>query len=91
MRSMKAAWIAALCVLVCERVIAGATADPGSFAGRWEVTTTYPGGSFVAGLDLTAAGSHFSGRSGYLAPDFSPFRYEGELEKDAPVDSGAGR
>jgi amidase len=79
---MKAASIAALCVLLCGQVIAATQDDPNSFTGRWEVTTTYPGGFFVAGLDLTAEGSHFNGRSGYLVPDFSPFKYAGELEKD---------
>jgi acetamidase/formamidase len=50
--------------------------------GRWEVTTTYPGGSFVAGLDLNAEGGRYSGSSGYLVPDFFPYRYSGDLQKD---------
>jgi hypothetical protein len=35
--------------------IAGVGGGNSQFAGGWEVTTTYPGGSFVAGLDLKSA------------------------------------
>lgn len=55
--------------------------DP-DLTGRWEVTTTYPGGSFVAGLDLQKdAAGQFTGKSGYLVPDGFVYRYRGTLEK----------
>ena len=55
--------------------------DP-DLAGRWEVTTTYPGGSFVAGLDLQKdASGKFTGKSGYLVPDGFFYSYSGTLEK----------
>src|ERR1700722_14266875 len=38
------------------------------FTGRWEVTTSYPGGSYVAGLDLATDANRYIGRSGYLVP-----------------------
>ena len=61
---------------------AAATPVP-DFAGRWEVTTTYPGGAFVAGLELTADGPIYIGRSGYLVHEGPfPYKYSGTLEKD---------
>lgn len=51
--------------------------------GRWEVTTSYAGGSYVAGLDLTADGDRYRGQGGYLIPDNTfPYKYAGELQKD---------
>jgi len=58
----------------------GANGNP-QFAGRWEVTTSYPGGSFVAGLDLTTDAGRYVGRSGYLVPDGIFYKYSGSLEK----------
>jgi amidase len=53
------------------------------FTGRWEVTTTYPGGVFVAGLDLTAQADKYEGKSGYLVPDYIfPYKYRGSGDKD---------
>jgi amidase len=61
---------------------AAATPHP-DFGGRWEVTTTYPGGTFVAGLELTANGPNYNGRSGYLVHDGPfPYKYSGTLQKD---------
>jgi hypothetical protein len=53
-------------------------------AGRWEVTTTFAGGTYVAGLELTADGQQYVGRSGYLVPDIRPFpyKYAGTVQKD---------
>lgn len=53
------------------------------FAGRWEVTTSYLGGSYVVGLDLTKDSDRYTGRSGYLVPDSTfPYRFAGAVEKD---------
>ncbi len=60
-------------------------ATPGpDLSGRWEVTTTYPGGgTFVAGLELTAEGQMYVGRSGYLVHEGPfPYKYSGTLQKD---------
>ena len=44
------------CLLAsASSAIASVGGGNSEFAGRWEVTTTYPGGSFVAGLDLLSA------------------------------------
>jgi acetamidase/formamidase len=53
-------------------------------AGRWEVTTSFPGGTYVAGLELTADGQRYVGRSGYLVPDVEsfPYKYVGTMEQD---------
>lgn len=53
-----------------------------NLTGRWEVTTNYPGGSFVAGLDLAVTGRAFKGRSGYLVPDGYWYKYSGTLENN---------
>ena len=54
-----------------------------SFAGRWEVTTAFPGGTYVAGLNLTNGASAYKGRSGYLVPDqMFPYMYAGVAQKD---------
>ena len=58
-----------------------ATGAPG-LTGRWEVTTSYPEGSFVAGLDLAADGRTFTGRSGYLVPDGYWYKYSGTVQND---------
>jgi len=60
-----------------------ATLDP-DVAGRWEVTTSFSGGTYVAGLELTADGQQYTGRSGYLVPDVGPFPYQytGTVQKD---------
>jgi acetamidase/formamidase len=61
---------------------AAASAGP-DLAGRWEVTTSYPGGTFVAGLELTTDGSQYLGRSGYLVPDdVFPYKFSGIVQKD---------
>jgi amidase len=59
-----------------------ATPDP-NLTGRWEVTTTYPGGTYVAGLELSTDGQSYVGRSGYLVHDGPfPYKYSGTLQKD---------
>jgi amidase len=69
-----------LAVLVSGPLIA---ADLGDVSGRWEVTTRFAGGSYVAGLNLLADGTGYKGRGGFLVPgsDF-PFLYAGTREKD---------
>jgi hypothetical protein len=59
---MKLPWSSALmvCLLISMNVL-GATSGS-DLSGRWEITTTYPGGSFVAGLDLDShADKQFAG------------------------------
>ena len=59
-----------------------AVAADSDLTGRWEIKTTYPGGSLVAGLDLESdASGHFTGRSGYLVPDGFFYFYSGSVEK----------
>jgi hypothetical protein len=41
-------------------VVASADAN---FSGRWEITTRYPGGQFIAGLNLREVSGSFEGRS----------------------------
>src|SRR5271156_4577512 len=80
--------VALMAVLGCflaSSITALATAggDNAEFPGRWEVTTTYPGGSFVAGLDLKSAHERtYEGESGYLVPDSYWYHYAGDLQKD---------
>jgi acetamidase/formamidase len=59
-----------------------AASSGSEFSGRWEVTTSYPGGSYVAGLDLNGDADHYTGRSGYLIPDWYWFKYAGGLQRD---------
>ncbi len=66
--------------LVCADT-QGATSAP-DLTGRWEVTTSYPGGSFVAGLDLAVEAGKYSGKSGYLVPDGYWYKYSGALQHD---------
>jgi amidase len=67
-----------LCVLMSSGAF-GADSVAG-FTGRWEVTTTYPGGFYVAGLELTMENGEYRGRSGYLVPDGFFYRYTGAVE-----------
>src|ERR1700736_6496842 len=71
-----ALWIS----LVVSALATGAITP--DFTGRWEVTTTYPGGAFVAGLDLTSRDDEYEGKSGYLVPDCCWYHYAGTREKD---------
>jgi amidase len=79
---MKALLRAALYVSSLLSVNALAASSGSEFSGRWEVTTSYPGGSYVAGLDLTGDADHYTGRSGYLVPDWFWFKYVGGIQKD---------
>ncbi|HEY6454196.1 MAG TPA: acetamidase/formamidase family protein [Steroidobacteraceae bacterium] len=58
-------------------------ADREEVTGRWEVTTEFAGGSYVAGMNLIANETGYKGRGGYLVPgsDF-PFLYAGTRQKD---------
>ncbi|HTV80496.1 MAG TPA: acetamidase/formamidase family protein [Steroidobacteraceae bacterium] len=80
---MKIQWNA-IAWLVALKVVAAAAATPApDYAGRWEVTTAYPGGVYVAGLELTADGPNYVGRSGYLVHDGPfPYKYAGTLQPD---------
>ena len=74
MRSML--WVVAMLASA-----AAMAAEP-DLTGRWEVKTSYPGGSLVAGLDLESDGAgHLTGRSGYLVPDGFFYFYSGSVEK----------
>jgi len=77
---MKALSMAALCISYLIGVEVMGASREADLAGRWEVTTTYPGGSYVAGLDLTVHQDKFTGRSGWLVPDWAVFYYEGARE-----------
>jgi amidase len=74
---MKTLWVlvAGICAFGGVNSLA-VGADP-DIAGRWELTTSYPGGSYVAGLDLVAQQDKYRGRSGWLIPDWGVFYYEG--------------
>jgi acetamidase/formamidase len=80
---MKMLWSAVLCVSLLVNVSAlGATSNV-DYTGRWEVNTSYPGGSYVSGLDLATDADRYQGRSGYLIPDnVFPYKYAGALQKD---------
>lgn len=56
--------------------------DNMDIVGLWEVTTSYSGGSSVAGLELTRDGDEYKGRSGWLVPDWGTFQYTGKREKN---------
>src|SRR5258708_14326621 len=75
------AWKAALCVSLLFSTNVFGAGTPGA-TGRWEVTTVYPGGTFVAGLDLADDAGRYSGKSAYLVPDYYFYRYTGTLQKD---------
>src|SRR5262245_14673892 len=54
-----------------------------NYSGRWEVTTVFPGGSYVAGLNLVFDGKGYKGRGGYLVPEGTfPFKYAGIGQPD---------
>lgn len=70
----------ALLMYAASAFSSGAVTD---YSGRWEVTTAFPGGSYVAGLNLVSEGGRYSGRGGYLVPGGSfPFKYIGTAAKD---------
>ncbi len=61
-----------------------ASSAPTDYSGRWEITTAFPGGSYVAGLNLVSEGNRYTGRGGYLVPGgIFPFKYTGLEAKDA--------
>ena len=74
---------AALTALLATSVLHPARAGDAGFTGRWELTTSYAGGSYTAGLDLTRDAERYAGRSVYLVPDFqSPYRFTGAVQPD---------
>jgi acetamidase/formamidase len=79
---MKLLWSSALivCLLISMKV-PGATSGS-DLTGRWEITTTYPGGAFVAGLDLDSHAGTYEGKSGYLVPDCCWYHYAGKMQED---------
>lgn len=80
---MKLSLVLSASVLLLYGALAVASADLPDYSGRWEVTTTFPGGSYVAGLNLVSEGDHYTGRGGYLVPGGTfPFKYAGVAEKD---------
>jgi len=77
---MKSAWSLALYGSVFVSVSALGASTDSDFTGRWEVTTSYPGSSYVAGLDLSTDKEKVTGRSGWLVPDWAVFYYNGTWE-----------
>ena len=61
---------------------AWAAPQSSDFTGRWEVTTSYPGGVYVAGLKLSTDAGRYTGQSAYLVPDMYWFKYGGGVQKD---------
>jgi amidase len=74
---MKPVWLSALYALCLLSAGAHSAANDADWSGRWEVMTTYPGGSYVAGLDLSLQQDKVTGRSGWLVPDWAIFYYDG--------------
>lgn len=68
-------------MLIMGTAQAGGASAP-ALDGRWELTTQYAGGSFVAGLDLRHDGDTYTGKSGYLMLDGYWYTYRGGLQKD---------
>ena len=59
-------------------------ADDADITGTWEVVTTYSGGlPSTAGLEIARDGDKYTGKSGWLVPDYGPFEYTGTREKEA--------
>lgn len=55
-------------------------ATESDFTGRWEVSTPYEGGTYIAGLELSANQGVFTGISSHLIPGFDRWHYTGKLE-----------
>jgi amidase len=79
MKTSMSVWVAACLGLFAGGSALGASAGS-ALTGDWELTTAYPGGSFVARLEITAEGDRYLGRSGYLIPDGYPYLYTGSLK-----------
>jgi hypothetical protein len=77
---MKSLWFLAVSVSAFVSVHALDAVGDSDITGRWEVTTSYPGGSYVAGLDLIFQQDKYKGRSGWLVPDWALFYYDGAGE-----------
>src|SRR6266404_505525 len=77
---MKSLWALAVYVSALVSVNTLGAIRESDITGRWEVTTSYPGGSYVAGLDLTVQQDKYKGRSGWLVPDWALFYFDGARE-----------
>jgi amidase len=80
---MKVFWIIAVFASAVVGTSANGAPGDSDIAGRWEVTTTYPGGSYVSGLDLSLQQGSLTGRSGWLVPDWAIFYYQGTRQGHA--------
>jgi amidase len=77
---MKRAWTCAAALVFAGVAFA---ADDADITGAWEVVTTYSGGlPSTAGLEIARDGDKYTGKSGWLVPDYSVFTYTGAREKD---------
>lgn len=76
---IKVCCILALCASALIGVNAQDAIADSDITGRWEVTTTYPGGSYVSGLDPTVQQDKVTGRSGWLVPDWADCELVHEL------------
>jgi amidase len=60
-----------------------AIADVRDLEGAWEVTTTYPGGTSVARIEIQRTDDAYTARSGWLLPDFGAYTFTGKPDKDS--------
>jgi amidase len=84
--AMKSVWRSVLSVSLLAGMTASGASLDSDVAGRWEVTTTCPscpGGSYVAGIDLTREQDKYQGKSGWLVPDWAVFFYAGTRVKES--------
>lgn len=52
--------------------------------GTWEVTTTYPGSTSVARLEIRRENDDaYTAQSGWLVPDYGAYSYTGKRDKDS--------
>lgn len=78
----RSAWLVLGLLLLCAPGVPAAMADA-DITGRWEITTTFLGGSFVSGIELERTVNGYTGHGGYLVPGpVLAFRYEGAMQKD---------
>jgi amidase len=75
--------VAIVLALVVTIMPCAFAADSRDIEGTWEVTTSYPGSSSVARLEIQRDGAGYTGQSGWLFPDYALFSYAGTREKDA--------
>ena len=81
MKRSLSAWV---CVAALGLAHVTFAADDADVTGTWEVITSYAGGiPSTAGLELTRDKDDYTGKSGWLVPDYAPFQYSGTRERDA--------